>query len=393
MIKRKNVFVFGSTGSIGTQTLDVIRQFPERYQLVGMTAGTNAELFISQLKDHHPKFVQLSDEAARRKLEKRVRGTSLELALAGDRPADLVKVLKRVKADIAVNAVCGGAGIEATFATLDAGVDLALANKESVVMAYDLMKKHMRGSRSRLLPVDSEPNAVFQAMLGEKPRSIKNIWLTASGGPLRGMSLKKQSSVTAEQALKHPRWKMGPKITIDSATLMNKGLEVIETARLFNMPVERVKVVVHPQSLVHAMIELTDGTFKAVISETDMRYAILFALSYPDRLTPPAKELDLPSWGSLSFEEPDHANFPCLGLAMEAARVGSSCPAVLSIANETAVKAFLEGQIRLTDIAFVVEKVLGRHNPVKLRSLPEIDELVRATEAVAAGIIQHRVRK
>jgi 1-deoxy-D-xylulose-5-phosphate reductoisomerase len=356
----KNLAVLGSTGSIGQQTLEVVRAFPQRFRIVALAAARNFELLAEQAGEFKPSFIYCQDRQAFAR-----RSTQGEFLT----PEEMAC---HPEVDTVVVAISGVAGLMPTIAAVRAGKQVALANKESLVMAGEIITKEAARNRARILPVDSEPSAIWQCLNGENQRPVRLI-LTASGGPFRNLSPAQLEKVTAEQALKHPSWHMGPKVTTDSATLMNKGLEVIEAHWLFDMPFDSIRVLVHPQSIVHSLVEFEDGSVKAQLGYPDMRLPIQYALSYPQRLpNPELPRLDWDSLGELNFEPPDPVRFPCLRLAGEAGRRGGTYPSVLCAADEAAVALFLAGKIRFIEIAHLVEQVLAQHQNVARPSLEEI---------------------
>lgn len=362
---RHRVAVLGSTGSIGRQALDVAARFPDRLEVVSLAARANAALVAEQARAFGVRRVCLVDAPAAAEARYRLPGVEV---LEG---ADALEELASAEdADVVLNALVGAAGLRSSVAALGARKRLALANKESLVTGGELVMSLASGAE--LLPVDSEHSAIFQCLVGESPDEVARLWLTASGGPFRGWTRRQLQEATREQALAHPRWTMGPKITVDSATLMNKGLEAIEAHHLFGTDYERIRVVVHPQSTIHSMVEFADGSVKAHLGVTDMRVPIQYALSHPERWDPPVAPLDLAHAGPFSFEEPDADTFRCLTLALEAGRTGGTMPAAMNAANEIAVAAFLEGRCRLTDIDRVVEAVMTAHDPAPLESLEQV---------------------
>ena len=364
--KVKRVAVLGSTGSIGRQTLDVIRAMPQRFRVVGLAAGRNLELLAEQIKEFKPELIGGSPE--NNDIE---RLRSIVDIKNGLLPLDEIAASPEV--DMVVIATSGKAGLRPTLAALRAGKDIALANKESLVSAGEIINNEARKSGARILPVDSEHSAVWQCLSGEDQAAARII-LTASGGPFRQYSAEQLAEVTVAQALRHPSWQMGQKVTIDSATLMNKGLEVIEAHWLFSMPFDRIDVLVHPQSIIHSMVEFVDGSIKAQLSYPDMRLPIQYALSHPERLSNPRlPRLDWSLVRSLDFEPPDYGRFPCLGLAIEAGKQGGTCPAVLCAADEVAVELFLAGRIGFTEIAGVIGRTLEQHRVIAQPTLEEIE--------------------
>ncbi|HET6305105.1 MAG TPA: 1-deoxy-D-xylulose-5-phosphate reductoisomerase [Myxococcota bacterium] len=353
----KRLAVLGSTGSIGEQTLAVVEAFPERFRVTALGAGRNVEKLAAQVRQFAPELVAVADADAARGLRERLAGARVEIAVG---PAGLEDVA-RAPADLVVSGLVGAVGLAPTLAALAAGRDVALANKEVLVMAGALVMREVRRRGVALLPVDSEHSAIFQALAGQRREDVARLVLTASGGPFRTWDAERIARATPEEALAHPNWEMGPKITIDSATLMNKGLEVIEAHWLFDVSPERVDVVVHPQSIVHSLVEFVDGQVLAQLSVPDMRAPIAFALSTPERLPLDLPRLDLAAVGRLEFEAPDRKRFPCLDLAWAALAGGEAAPAVLNAANEVAVRAFLDRRVPFPAIAATNEAVLASH--------------------------------
>ncbi|MHB1016339.1 MAG: 1-deoxy-D-xylulose-5-phosphate reductoisomerase [Coriobacteriia bacterium] len=364
------VALLGSTGSIGRQALDVAARFGERIEIVALAAHSSARLLLEQADQFGVRRLALGDPGAA-ETASRDSGRTI-----GSGPDALVELAGAGDVDIVLNALVGAAGLRASIAALQGGATLALANKESLVAGGEIIRAF---GMDRVIPVDSEHSAIFQCLVGESAHAVSRLWLTASGGPFRGMDAAALRSVTVEQALAHPRWTMGPKITIDSATLMNKGLEVIEAHHLFDIAYDAIDVVVHPQSCIHSMVEFTDGSVKAHLGATDMRVPIQYAFSHPDRWGAPVPPVDFRTLGSLDFESPDTDTFRSLALAYEAGRAGGSLPAVLNAANEVAVAAFLAGRAPLTAIAETVERVLERHDRTSADTL----EAVEAADAWA----------
>lgn len=362
----KTVSILGSTGSIGTATLDVIRHFPERFRVVALAAGRNLELLARQVEEFRPQLVAVADAAAARELAQRFPGVTV---LAGEEGR--VAVATHPQATTVVGALVGALGLPATYAAVKAGKELLLANKETLVVAGELIVAEARRAGSRIIPVDSEHNGLFQALRVGPPGTARRLILTASGGPFRTTPLAELARVTPEQALAHPTWRMGAKISVDSATMMNKGLEIIEAHHLFGFPAEAIEVVVHPESRIHALVEYVDGTLIAQASINDMRFPILYALAYPERLPTPFGRLDLVALGALHFEAPDEERFPCLGLARQALAAGGNAPAVLNAANEVAVELFLAGKLPFVGIAELVRRVLEEEPVAPLTSLEE----------------------
>lgn len=350
----KRVCVLGSTGSIGTQTLDVARRHPEFVKIVALSANTQAELLFEQAREFSVEHAVLANAEIAEAWRARFAEIGATLH-AG--PEAIVELCNLPEVDMVVNSLVGAAGMQASYATLVAGKQLALANKESLVVGGDVLMP--LSTYETLLPIDSEHGAIYQCLLGEDPAEVTRLWVTASGGPFRGKKAADLQNITVEQALSHPTWNMGRKISIDSSTLMNKGLEVIEAHHLFAMPYDKIAVVVQPQSAIHSMVEFTDGSVKAHLGTTDMRIPIQFALSYPARWSAPVEPLDFRTLGSLEFEAPDLETFRCLALAIEAGTTGGTLPAVMNAANEVAVAAFLAEQIPYLGIAELVERAMN----------------------------------
>lgn len=364
----KNVVLLGSTGSIGTSTLKVVEDLPERLRLVGLAAGTNAEALIRQAEKHRPDVVCLHDAA---------RAGEARLALSGvcrvvSGAEGLIELATLPEADIVLIAIVGTSGLQPALAAIRAGKDIAVASKEILVMAGEIVMKEARRCGVRVLAVDSEHSAIFQCLDGKPTASVRQLWLTASGGPFRSTPKSEFSGITLERALKHPSWVMGRKITIDSATLFNKGLEMIEARWLFDIEMARVQVVVHPQSIVHSMVEFVDGSMLAQLSTPDMCLPIQYALTYPERVGSDRVQTNLARLGTLQFEAPDTERFPSLNLAREAGELGGTLPAVLNAANEVAVEAFCAGRNSFVGITTLVARVLERHVSVDHPSLEEI---------------------
>ncbi len=366
----KNVVLLGSTGSIGTSTLKVVEDLPGRMRLVGLAAGGNADLLVEQSLRHSPELISIHDPARAESVRSRVGGaTRVSTGAKG-----LIELATLPSADIVLIAIVGTAGLQPALAAIRAGKDIAVASKEILVMAGETIMGEARKHGVKVLAVDSEHSAIFQCLDQKPGSSVRNLWLTASGGPFRATPKSEFESITVERALKHPSWVMGRKITIDSATLFNKGLEMIEARWLFNIEIGRVKVVVHPQSVVHSMVEFIDGSIIAQLSTPDMCLPIQYALTYPERVGSERVRTHLPSWGTLTFEDPDEDRFPSLRLARRAAEVGGTLPAVLNAANEVAVDEFVGRKIGFTEISRKVERVMNAHEVVRQPSLEEILE-------------------
>lgn len=362
----KRVTVLGSTGSIGRSALDVIAGHGDRFKVVGLTAHRNTDLLVRQVEEFRPEVVAVSDEEA----ASRIRGKVPVPVLHGEE--GLCRVASLEEADFVLSAIVGFAGLMPTLAAVRAGKTVGLANKETLVVAGDIVVKEARDAGAKILPVDSEHSAVFQCMEGRDREHVRKVILTASGGPFVGRSLEELSRVTPADALNHPNWAMGRKITVDSATLMNKGLEVIEAHHLFGLDPERIDVLIHPQSVVHCVVEFTDGSAIAQMSVPDMRAAIAYALSHPERLSDVVAPLDLSALGRLTFQKPDLESFPCLSYAYEALREGGTVPSVLNGANEVAVEAFLEGKIGFTDIPAIIKDVMKTHGKDEVKSVEAV---------------------
>lgn len=401
MSGKRRIAVLGSTGSIGTQTLDVVRRHPDKLEVVALACGTRAEELLSQARAFDVRWLAVGDERLAGEpiadaLRDQARGG--QLGFGAGAVADLVKL---PDVDVVVNALVGEAGLRASYETLAAGKVLALANKESLVVGGDLimplaarLDEHRRaeglapahGPAGALMPIDSEHGAIYQCLIGEAKREVSRLWVTASGGPFRGRTRDELEDVTAAAALKHPTWSMGAKITIDSSTLMNKGLEVIEAHHLFAMPYDRISVVVQPQSAIHSMVEFTDGSVKAHLGTTDMRIPIQYALSYPERWDAPVEPLDFTKLGSLEFAAPDTDTFRCLALARHAGATGGTLPCVMNAANEIAVAAFLADGIGYLDIARCVEAAMDAHERdgvQRMESLDQLEEIDRWARRIA----------
>jgi 1-deoxy-D-xylulose-5-phosphate reductoisomerase len=380
----RGLAVLGSTGSIGTQALEVVAAHTDRLRIVALTANRNLELLEEQALIHRPLLVGLVSEEAASEMRKRLRGTGIEVH--GGREC-LIKAATCPDAHIVLNAVVGSAGLPPSLAALEGDKRLALANKESMVAGGELIREALsRGGE--LIPVDSEHGAIFHCLRGEDSGDVQSVILTASGGPFYGRSRSELAGVTVRQALSHPTWSMGKKISVDSATLMNKGLEVIEAHFLFDIPYERIRVLAHPQSVVHSLVEFVDGSLSAQLSAPDMRLPISLALSYPERWGPPFKVTDLTYLNPLSFGEIDKATFGCLELAYRAGREGGLATAVLNAANEVAVGAFLKERISFTDIERVIEETLNHHRPGKVTSLQDVLEAEEWARRKAAETLE-----
>jgi 1-deoxy-D-xylulose-5-phosphate reductoisomerase len=366
---RRRVVVLGSTGSIGTNCLDVIEHLGDRLELLGLSAHANRELLLQQAVRHRPRWVTVTDPESMRDLDTSRLPRQTRLLFGGDGIATMVS---DPDVDVVVAAIVGAAGLAGTWAALEAGKTVAVANKETLVMAGPLVTDLAARRGVRLLPVDSEHSAIFQAMQGGKANEVERVVLTASGGPFRGRPRAELAQVSVAEALRHPTWRMGPKITVDSATLMNKALEVIEARWLFGLPPERIEIIIHPESVVHSFVEFTDGSVLAQLSPPDMRLPIQYALTYPDRVSGPARRLNWRELGSWHFEQPDHETFPAVQLGYEVARQGGTCGAVLNGANEAAVGRFLAGELPFLAIPRVCREVMASHNYSPQPALQEV---------------------
>lgn len=384
----RRIAILGSTGSIGRSTLSVVESYPERFQIVSLAAGSNLEAAFQQAVRWKPLLISMASEANAHALRTQLKGEGLGEIEVVHGPAGTVRVATHQGVDFVVSAIVGVAGLEATYEAVKAGKTLGLANKECLVAAGELITTEARRQGKPLLPIDSEHNAVHQCMRGGRLEEVHRVWLTASGGPFHNTPESEFPSITAEQALNHPTWKMGKRITIDSATLMNKGFEVIEACRLFHIPPSEVEVIVHPQSTIHSMVEFVDGSILAQFSVTDMRLPILYALTYPERI-PSEMRFPVMNLRQLDFAPPDMRKFRCLGLAYEAAEAGGAMPVALNAADEVAVAAFLDGQVRFSDIPRVIEDVLSTTKTGKMESIHQVLE----TDLEARRAARERVEK
>lgn len=367
----KRIAILGSTGSIGRSTLSVAESYPERFQIVALAAGHNVDAAFEQARRWHPRVISTAEERDAESLRQRLAQNGLSDIEVVHGAAGTVRVATHPEVDFVVSAIVGVAGLEATYQAVRAGKTVGLANKECLVAAGELITAEARRQGKPLLPIDSEHNAVHQCLRGGRMDEVQRIWLTASGGPFLHTPAAEFASITVQQALNHPTWKMGRRITIDSATLMNKGFEVIEACRLFHMPPEKVQVIVHPQSTIHSMVEFVDGSILAQFSVTDMRLPILYALTYPERI---ASDLRFPvsDLRHLDFCPPDLKKFPCLRLAYEAAEAGGAKTVALNAADEVAVAAFLEGKIRFNEIPAIIDGVLANTSSQKMESISQV---------------------
>ncbi len=373
----KNIVIIGSTGSIGVSTLEVISNNPGEYNVLGLSCNSNTDLLLKQIKRFNPRFVSVYSPGAKDELEHKLKKTKSSVRVYEGEEGNIAAASDK-GADAVVVSVVGGIGLLPTLAAIEKKKKVCLANKETLVCAGDIVMGEAARKKVRIIPIDSEHSAIFQLLEGVKRAEVKRVIITASGGPFRGFSAASLEKVTPEQALKHPNWSMGAKITVDSATLMNKGLEVIEAMKLFGLELDKISVVVHPQSIIHSMIEMNDGSILAQMGYPDMRIPISYALSYPERLAVDyIKPFDFVKAGCLSFEEPDVKKFPCLALAYDAARRGGTMPAVLNAANESAVRDFLAGRIKFTDIPKFIKKAMDNHLK-EFVAAPSLEDILAA---------------
>ncbi len=375
-MKKKKIFILGSTGSIGVNTLDVIRLHPNAFEVVGLTANKNAELLLKQAKEFNPKFVVIRDESLAKQLDENLSKditllTGEKGLISGSRDADY---------DILLSALVGFAGLKPTIEGIKRGKRIALANKETLVVAGKIITQLAEEFNAELIPVDSEHSAIFQCLVGEQHKEVEKLILTASGGPFFKKSKEELSNVTVAEALNHPNWDMGSKVTIDSATMMNKGLEMIEAHWLFNLPPSKIDVTIHPQSIVHSMVEFVDGSIKAQLSNPDMRLPIQYALTYPDRFSNSFTNTKLTEIGEMTFFKPDFSKFECLQLAFDVLEVGGTAPAILNAANEIAVERFLKNEISFAEIPKLIKEALDNidvKEVLDLETIVEYDSLTR----------------
>ncbi len=369
---KKKISILGSTGSIGVNALNVIRKIPDDYEIIHLSGNMNSDLMIKQCEEFHPKSIVMINDEASEKVQKTLTNNDVEV-LSGRE--NLLRISKNKNVDLVLNALVGSSGMEPTLDALNAGVDVALSNKESLVVAGDLITNSMKKSGANLFPVDSEHSAIWQCLIGESLDDIEKIILTGSGGPFRKRFLNTFSEITISDALNHPNWDMGNKITIDSATMMNKGLEVIEAYWLFNMNASQIDIVVHPQSIIHSMVEFKDGSVKAQMGVPDMKIPIQYALTYPRHLEAQWERLDFKSLGNLSFQAPDYERFPCIKLAYNSLDKMGTTPAVLNMANDYCVYKFLNGEIKFTDIPIIIESAMNNHQWTENPNLDYLREL------------------
>ena len=385
----KTLVILGSTGSIGTSTLDIVDRFPGEFQVAGLTAGSNDKKLEEQIRKYRPRMAALANEAAAEQLRRRCAGFGVDI-LGGTE--GVTEVARASESDVVISAIVGGAGLVPTLAAIKSGKAIALANKEPMVMAGKLMQDEARRRGVAILPVDSEHSAIFQSLVGHRRQDVKRIILTASGGPLWDCPAAQLRDVTPERALQHPNWKMGAKITIDSATLMNKGLEVIEARWLFDIPETRVDVLIHRESIIHSLVEYSDRSVIAQLGLPDMRTPISYAMRYPERMTLDLPSLDLTEIGRLTFFKPDHKRFPCLQLGYEALGIGGTMPAIMNAANEVAVDAFLHGGIRFVDIPEIIHSTMEAHTAREMDSLEVALEADRSAREKAESLVHALAR-
>jgi 1-deoxy-D-xylulose-5-phosphate reductoisomerase len=381
----KKIAILGSTGSIGSNALKVIESNPEEYRVLALTAGRNIGLLMKQIFQFQPMVVAVSEDGLADILRDRLRGHSKTEVLAGVEGFIKLAALKDV--DIVISAMSGAAGLIPTYAAIEAGKDIALANKETMVMAGPVIMSHAKDRDVTILPIDSEHSAIFQALQGHYREDLKRVILTASGGPFRDVAREKLETTTPEEALKHPNWDMGKKITIDSATLMNKGLEVIEAKWLFDLDIDQIDILIHPESIIHSMVEYRDGSIIAQMGIPDMITPISYALSYPRRMATNLPSLRLEEIGTLTFQKPDMERFKCLALAIKASEIGESMPAVLNGANEVAVESFLQGRLGFLQIPILIEKTMDIHEPFSIHNIDRVLEADRWARKTAEKLL------
>ena len=385
----KNICLLGSTGYIGINSLKVIRGNPDRYRIIALGAGRNIDLLAEQIREFKPPFAAVINSDLAKELKIRLNSQANTEILSGTKGYVEIATLSEV--DMAIAAMTGSSGLLPTYSAIAAGKDVGLANKETLVIAGSLLMKESQKGGAHIIPIDSEHSAIQQSIQGHMREDLKKIILTGSGGPFKDFSLERLSKVTPKQALEHPNWEMGRKITIDSATMMNKGIEAIEAQWLFNVGIDQIEILLHPQSIIHSMVEYVDGSIIAQLAFPDMRIPISYALSYPRHLQGESPSLHLLDIGKLSFEEPDKKRFRCLDLALTAGKIGHSMPAVLSGANEIAVNAFLQGQIGFLEIPQLVEKIMERHEVFAIETIDQALEADRWAQSTAKKILKQMV--
>ena len=385
----KRITLLGSTGSIGTQTLDIVAEYPDKFQIVGMTAGGNIELLAQQIRQFQPEIVAIASQNKLVELKEAIADLDIKpILLAGAEGIETVAAYG--DSEIVVTGIVGCAGLLPTIAAIKAGKNIALANKETLIAGGEVVMPLVKKHGVKLLPADSEHSAIFQCLQGVPDGGLRRLILTASGGAFRDRATEELASVTVADALKHPNWAMGKKITIDSATLMNKGLEVIEAHYLFGVDYDQIEIVIHPQSIIHSLIELEDTSVLAQLGIPDMRLPLLYSLSYPDRIPTQWERLDLVKCGTLTFREPDHRKYPCMQLAYAAGRAGGTMPAVLNAANEQVVELFLQERVRYIEIADLIEQVCDKHNCI---AKPELEDILEADQWARNMVIEQLMVK
>lgn len=377
-----NIAILGSTGSIGQNSLNVIKNFPDRFRVTYLTAHRNIDLLRQQIAEFNPKGVVVLDQHHAKELKYAVDG-SVEVFHG---PEGLEEIVTRPDVDVVISSLVGFAGLKPTISAIKQKKRVALANKETLVVAGEIITRLLKEHQVPLIPIDSEHSAILQCLVGEDRKKVAKLILTASGGPFLNTPKDRFNEITVEQALCHPNWKMGRKITIDSATLMNKGLEVIEAHWLFDLPPERIEVLIHPQSIIHSMVEFVDGSLKAQLGLPDMKIPIQYALTYPDRSPMNGARVDFPKLGSITFLEPDHERFPALRLAYSALKMGGTAPAVLNAANEVAVQAFLDRRIGFARIPTLIEEALGDHS---VKTSPSLNQIIEADRETREFVSSH----
>lgn len=380
---KKKICILGSTGSIGRNALRVISDLSDRFEVCGLSAHSNINLLANQINEFRPDSVAITDESQVHELRRRLKR---EVVIFAGKNAH-EELAKQKKADIILIAITGSASIRPAYAAVSHGKDIALASKEALVSAGHIIMREAKRRNSVIIPIDSEHNAIFQCLAGNNASKIRKLYITSSGGPLSNTPKKNFKNLSRRDVLNHPKWKMGKKISVDSATMMNKGLEVIEAKWLFGIDVDRIEVLIHPETVIHSMVEFIDGALLASLGVADMRLPIQYTLTYPERYESSLRPLDLIAIGKLTFTKPDTGKFPLLKLGYEAARAGGSIPSVLNVSNEIAVKAFLAGRIKFTEIQVIIEKVLSKHKKIEFPSLDEIDAMGGWAEEEVSKII------
>jgi len=381
----KAITLLGSTGSIGTQTLDIVANYAEKFRIVGLTAGRNITLLAAQIRQFRPEIVAIAEEALLEKLKDAIADLDPQPIIVVGKQG-IIDVAQYGDAETVVSGIVGCAGLLPTMAAIRAGKNIALANKETLIAGAPVVLPLLKEYGVQMFPADSEHSAIFQCLQGIPAGSLRRIILTASGGAFRDLPVAKLSEVTVKDALKHPNWSMGQKITIDSATLMNKGLEVIEAHYLFGLDYDHIEIVIHPQSIIHSLIELEDTSVLAQLGLPDMRLPLLYSLSYPDRISTDWPRLDLVKSGNLTFREPDHQKYPCMQLAYAAGRAGGTMPAVLNAANEQVVELFLKGKVSFLEIAAIIEKICDRHTKDHT-STPNLEDILHADQWARESVV------